>query len=421
MYGITKYKMTLEEKIIFIFGFTATMPILQIKGISLFTFFALGMTVYFAIKIYLEKKNPFSKIANMWYVFIVITGIISAVICLLSDMQQYWKSNQYTNILWLGIFLIILIYFNRKEGVSSALVFLNGVYWAAIFQVVWALLQYVIYKVCGISTNTVMFTEVLQVIEYATHTKYNGSIALSGFCWHVGNMTPLVTFGYVFSQSRIVKLMIIAYAMVCNSRTTLLGILFCVFLELVYYFKKKRNIHKSVIVCGTLLVAIAGVIVFYDKLLYVLQEVVSKLGQGGVDTSALTHLNYWTSLPFFFSRLDIKNLMFGFGLENSGYPFAKEFLQYVGEVWIVECDYINQLWNTGLVGLLLVYGWIGYLYMSSRKKSFKYSIFILALLFEGITYNVIFKWCWVVLFAVYSVSNYYETESKRCEEAKYQL
>lgn len=415
MHSISKSKMTLEEKFVFIFGFISTMPILQIKGTSVFTFFALLMAVYFVLKIFFEKKNPFIQIANVWYVFIVLTGFISAVLCLTSEMQVYWKTNQYTNMLWLLLFLIILIYFNRKEGVQSAMAFLNGVYWAAIFQTIWAILQFVIYEITDISINTVFFTEVLNMVEQATHWKYNGSIALSGFCWHVGNMTPLVTFGYVFSKNKLVKLLIIFYAIICNSRTTLLGILFCLFFEFVYYFKEKKDMHKKIIVVAMLALAAIGCFVFQDKLIGVAQKVIDVVADGGVDTSALTHLNYWTSLPFFFTNLDVKHLLFGFGLENSGFPFAEHFLQYVGEQWVVECDYINQLWNTGIIGFVLVYGWIINVYQTCKKNSQMYSIFILALLFEGITYNVIFKWCWVVLFALYSVGKYQGMENDQCK------
>ena len=226
---------------------------------------------------------------------------------------------------------------------------------------------------------------------------------LVGVCWHVGNMTPLVTFGYIFASNIYMKGLFVLYAFICNSRTTLIGIVCCIGLEIICYFRLKENRIKRVYVGIGIIGLVGTVIVLYDKVVVFAEKITMILNNA--DGSALTHLRYWTSVPRMVNHFDIVNVIFGFGLENSGYPFATIYSQYVGSAWVVECDYINQLWSTGVLGCLLAYGWYIYMFGVVKKRSYKCTIFILALLVEGITYNVMFKWMWILLFALYSVVN----------------
>lgn len=400
---IIRKRRVIENLLFFFFGVIATMPILQIAGFSLFTLYALVMAVYVMFWIYCKKIAFWEKMGNVWYIFVVLSSLVSIALCLTSDMPSFWKSNQYTNIVWCIVFLLLIFYFSSNEGRHNAHFFLQGVYFAAIFQMLWGLLQRLCYEMFGLSINDVFFSEVFQFTDEATHLKYNGEISLSGFCSHVANMTPLVTLAYVLTNNIYVKALCCVFAVLCNSRTTLIGILVCVCFDIISYIRKQNNnLKKRIFGFGT--IAVGGFLcVFLEKIVSIVQKVIDMFRFQTIDTSALTHLNYWIMNPDLFTKVELKNIMFGFGMDNSGYPFSHWYSQYDGANWIVECDYVNQLWNTGIIGLILTYGWWLYVLNRCRKSNSRYAILMTVFLVEGITYNVMFKWTWIVLFAIYGL------------------
>ena len=94
--------------------------------------------------------------------------------------------------------------------------------------------------------------------------------------------------------------------------------------------------------------------------------------------------------------------MFGWGNGCSGYPFSTWYNQYVGDSWVVECDFINRLWNFGYIGFALWYGWYGYNVVKSAKIDKRYVVLFAALLRMGVTYNVMMGWCFMTLLLIFT-------------------
>ena len=123
-------------------------------------------------------------------------------------------------------------------------------------------------------------------------------------------------------------------------------------------------------------------------------------------SSSTVHARYWTSVPIVTQWNGVLNNLFGYGNGCSGYPFAILYGQYDDHNWVVECDYINNLWSFGYIGFALWYSWYGNHVFKGKKLDKKFLVLFLGLLVEGITYNVTFNWCFLFLLFVFIEIDY---------------
>ena len=86
----------LEKKLLFLFSFLGTMPIIQIGGFTIFTIL-LFLVVFF--KLLVTRKIRFRSV-SFPYVLIVLCSICTVVSCLTSNIPEWWKNAQWTELLW---------------------------------------------------------------------------------------------------------------------------------------------------------------------------------------------------------------------------------------------------------------------------------------------------------------------------------
>ena len=220
-----------EKKYIFyiLFGFFSCMPLISIKGYTIF----IWLSGVFIIMSIIEgiMKDDFGKYRSYcnWYLLIVIFSIISAVICLTSSMVEKWKVNQLKNLVLVIIYYLIFVIFASDNTSKKAIYFLKGLYYSAIFQVLWGGMQLLFYKK-GLLLNDIVFIDILHMAnESVTQIKDTG-IALSGLCWNAANMAALTVFGYIYTKKNYIKIMFIIFSIICGNRTVLIGILIAVIL-----------------------------------------------------------------------------------------------------------------------------------------------------------------------------------------------
>jgi hypothetical protein len=123
-------------------------------------------------------------------------------------------------------------------------------------------------------------------------------------------------------------------------------------------------------------------------------------------TSSKIHTRYWITIPKVTRWAGWVRGLFGFGINCSGYPFTSLFNQFPGEPWVVECDYIDYLWNYGYVGFALFYVMFFKNIIRSLKINKKYAVVILGILVEGVTYNVLFNWCFLTMILCFVCLDY---------------
>lgn len=403
-----------EKKYIFyiLFGFFSCMPLISIKGYTIF----IWLSGVFIIMSIIEgiMKDDFGKYRSYcnWYLLIVIFSIISAVICLTSSMVEKWKVNQLKNLVLVIIYYLIFVIFASDNTSKKAIYFLKGLYYSAIFQVLWGGMQLLFYKK-GLLLNDIVFIDILHMAnESVTQIKDTG-IALSGLCWNAANMAALTVLGYIYTKKNYIKIMFIIFSIICGNRTVLIGIVIAVMLEILWNFLiDNLKIRYEWLVTLTVFGLLVAIFMVFNSdirnaLLNKAQSIVNIFSLSTIKTqgSASIHSRYLTSVPQLLKRSSIEHCLFGYGLGNSGYPFT----EYLGQwnwldldAWVVECQHIDWLWSTGIVGFVLNLSWLVF-YMYKGGKSGhgkKMMLFLAVVLIQGFFYNIIFNWCLIAIMCI---------------------
>lgn len=405
-----------ERLVLILYGFLGTMPIISIKGLTIFTWMTFIIVLYIFMQT-LYSKNYLVNKKTITFLTISFFVLLSSFICLTSEMHQMWKEIQYKNMIWQILHVFIFVFYYRYENYRKVKYYLKGIYYASLFQVIWSFLQYIVYSLFTISINKLIFYDIFKIPEAAHIQTKGSSIALTGLCWNVGNMAPLIVFGYLFTKSPIIKLIFVLYSVLSGSRTLLLGMVLCVVLDIIIYLFKYRKVtiykkHIKYFVVGVgFLVPI--ILLKSDIILKVLKKGYELIGSLSVQylttqSSARIHARYWTTIPQVTNWSKPINVLFGYGIGCSGYPFAMLYNQYADHSWVVECDFINILWNYGYIGFILFYSWYIHNIIKGYKIDKKYIVLLITLLAEGVMYNVMFNWCYIAILFIFICISYKE-------------
>nr|WP_288810394.1 hypothetical protein [uncultured Anaerostipes sp.] len=403
-----------EKQYIFyiLFGFFSCMPLISIKGYTIFIWLS-GVFIIISI-IEGIMKDDFGKYRSYcnWYLVIVIFSIISAVICLTSSMVEKWKVNQLKNMALVIIYYLIFIIFASDNTSKKAIYFLKGLYYSAIFQVLWGIMQLLFYKK-GLLLNDIVFIDILHMAnESVTQIKDTG-IALSGLCWNAANMAALTVFGYIYTKKNYIKIMFVIFSIICGNRTVLIGVVIAVMLEILWNFLiDNLKIRYGWLVTLTIFGFLVAMFIVFNSdirnaLLNKAQSIVNIFSLSTIKTqgSASIHSRYLTSVPQLLKRSLIEHCLFGYGLGNSGYPFT----EYLGQwnwldldAWVVECQHIDWLWSTGIVGFVLNLSWLVFYMYKGGKSGYgkKMMLFLAVVLIQGFFYNIIFNWCLIAIMCI---------------------
>ena len=408
-----------EEKLIFFWGVVGPMPLLEIAGLSFFSVFIVLVMFYGIIK---SKKVFIGKERNVLiYALLTLLAPISALRCLISDMPAVWKNEQIKNIIWYIIYFVVFAMYANRRNFHKLKAYFYGVFLSGLIQLVWGYFQLFIYNITGKSLNDIIFIDLLNVSRgFATQYKGN-TIALSGMCWNAANMAPLMVFLYCFTSSPFIKIAIILLSLLSGSRTVLVGIVICVVVEGIQWFKKKRISSKKLIglfvTTPILVMGIVFFLIFKQGLMSNMLEKMSTLLDSfstqhmSQEGSAFVHIRYITSIGDIVQRSGIINSLFGYGLGCSGYPFALYYHQWggiSGGAWSTECDYTYYIWGTGLIAFVIRYVWYMKNCIKSKNVNPGYFLFFISYFIQALTYNVSFNWNLLLILFLIVYITYHE-------------
>lgn len=411
---------TTEEEFLFFFGLLGPMPLLEIGGLTFFSYSIVAVILTAMIKRGISNINISVNTDVVVYSFITFLAFISIFKCLINNIPDIWKSEQVKNDIWYMLYFIVFIFYANAKHYKKVKSYLYGIYVSGLVQLIWSFLQFIIYYMCGKPLNDIIFDGVFYVTrESVSHMKGN-SIILSGLCWNAANMAPLIAFTYCFSESIMIKLGIIIYSLISGSRTVMIGIAVCVTVDLYTNICKKkisRNKVQLIIIVSMTAMGIA-VLAFITKS-YVYEIVLTKIktlffslssSHMQNEGSASVHIRYWTTVFDVVQKGGLLDILFGYGIGCSGYPFAAYYNQWEGLIhgpWSTECDYINYLWGTGLISVLFRYCWYIKKCLLSYRINKRYFMYFMAFFVEGITYNISFNWNLIlILFMIVLISKH---------------
>ena len=400
---------TIEERLLFFYGFFGTMPIIELFGLTAFTWMTLTMVIFIITR---TKGRIKASRESKYFLMLSAFMLLSCLIGVTSDIPSYWKSLGASNAVWQFFYILIAVYYLNKKNTNRFLFYVQGVYYASIVQCVWGVLQLLVYRISGIAINKMIFYDVLGV-ELASFVQMRGgSIALTGLCWNAGNLAPLVIIGYLLSQSIYLKLFFMIITAISGSRTLIVGMVACLGIQLfvAIFTRYKGKMKRTQILAIVGAFAIIGFFVFtqrglLESMLERVQEVRNTFTLGFLQTQASSrvHARYWTTILQVTNWNSFIHNLFGYGIGCSGYPFAVLLNQYADHAWTVECDFINNLWGIGYIGFTLWYIWYAMHIVKSLKVDKRYLMLFAGLLVEGVTYNVTFNWCYVFLIMIFGL------------------
>lgn len=391
----------LETKLLFLFGFLGTMPIIQIGGVTIFTFLLLSVVLF---KLIITRKIRIRSV-SVPYVLIVICSVCTVISCMTSNIPEWWKNAQWTELLWDFFYLFLFLAYTGQQNCHLIISYMRGVFVAAIFQMAWGYLQFVSFYLAHVDVNNMIFVKLLNMVPNASQLMED-DLKISGMCWNSGNFAPLMLLGYCLSERKWMKLLFAGLCCMSGSRTLFLGfvaVVACEFARTIYneFFRsgvrvRKKMLFYAIAIFAVLLVGGHNQIVV-GKILGVRDSLSSKVLDS--QSSARLHARYWTSIPHITKNNSLEKNLLGYGLKSSGYSQVLYYGQYADSkyAWVVECDFINNLWSRGYLGFILLYSWLFYHFIKGARMNYRYGIFFVGLLVEGVTYNVMFNWCWVFL------------------------
>ncbi len=385
--------------IAFLVGLFSSMPLFEIFGIGVYAWLVILLTLGILL------TRQFRVSSQLPFVLFSIVSLISFIISILSNLPGTYLKDNINAFINLALILIVSGSALERSGTMSDKV-VSGIKLAAKIQAIWIIIQYILYNFFGMDINHVIFNLLLGISEQTSQYKATGYIP-TGLCWNAGGIAAALIIGFSLESGLAWRLIIVISGILTQSRTILIG--FCLLLlgEFLFFSKNNNLLSKiklsvrrcrvgivvlAVVMLGAMLLTDFGALagsVAHDILNKVLFSLSLNGGYGHASTAA--HAGYYLNLPSLLSSMGILNLLFGYGLNCSGFPYTNLTGQYAQvSSWCVESDPVNTLLSTGLFGLITFYAWIGYLIYRcwKRDNNKETALILITIAVIGIFYNV---------------------------------
>jgi hypothetical protein len=376
----------------FMIGLFATMPLVKIMGYSLYLWLvAVALVLVFA-RIRLAAHDLFLLLS------IAITFCLSYL-----SLDHSYRVVERNN--FIEIFAVILLgcalsgY--RHSSFTKSIV--SGVVFASKLQVVWILGQILCWTMFSLDLNDLTFRRLLHVDGPVSQFKASGFVA-TGFCWNAGGIVACLILGFLLEKNIAWRIAILVAGVLTQSSTVIIGLLLCVIYALykrIFKNGKPFDRNKGYIGVSVCAVALAGAFVLYlsvqplHKYINTILDFVKWRFSGlfnasqGLDSSSAAHFAYYINLPALFSRMSVKQILFGYGINCSGLPYTVLTKQYYGKpAWMVESDPVNTLLGIGIVGFAAFAWWMYEQFKAAYKHTESAFAILVILVICGFFYNV---------------------------------
>ena len=388
----------IDEGILFVLGLCSTWQIVKLGSFALFTLLLLAAMLYFL----LSRKPVLRRDWMLWAMLILytVTALLSPVRSIRSD---YKSVAVMAYIQWLAA-LILCQYASQSKTMDGTGAFLRGFDWSCYVQIAWCIAQLLLYKLFEIDLNRLVFGQLLGSQETVSHYR-EGVLSPSGLHWHAANMVPILVFTFFRNKNLAVKLICIAVAYFTKQATAMIAIFLCVGCELLVVAKrmlfdhhgklKRKNAILGLTVLGICVLLGSAILPKIESMLsYLMTRMMNAVNFNVEDLSSATHLSYYTSIPYIYARIPVSQILFGAGMNTSGYYFSQFFLQYTDQTWVLESDFANLLLSTGILGTVAHYLFIFATVrrMHKNDKEERQSWALLVLIVCGVFYNNQFNW-----------------------------
>lgn len=394
---------------------SSSLMVLQIKGRTIF----LLLQILFCIYMFITTKKV---VIQKSFILIFIMGelLVSLGFAMFSNIPlSYKKAAVYTTMLMVIIFFVMsyMIYLLKNSVINIELI-KKCLKVMCILQLHWTIVQYVLYEFLNFNINEYIFVKTLRMVDKASAFKAGNYFMPSGFCWHPAVLVPIVVISFFLFKSWYMKLITILVSFLCRNTTALICMMLCIGLVLLrqmFIILKRKRFNRILGLCCIVLVIMGLAVAFklgiveklIEKIIYIYQRIFGLVNDHG---SGDAHKRYYTAIMDVVDISNVPQILFGYGLGASGYPFTVLFNQYSGHAnWAVESDFMNILYSRGIVGFVAYYGMLAYIAIKGYKVNYKYTFVIGIITIAGITYNIQFDWLFMInILFLYLVQNGYD-------------
>lgn len=386
--------------VLYVTGLLIMFPIVMVRGVQLGLLFLLGYCFFLLLD---KKKIYYDNVFLILFLLLVFTTVILSFSGLGSVWKSAGKMNFYSFTI-VAFFNLMLRNFDSTDLESL----LKGIKHGCIVQIVWSVGQYFLYSFFSIDINTIIFCDLLHAVDNASRVSIlDGSISASGLGWHPALLVPIILLSYLCFDSILFKGVLFFVVIISKSSTCLLALLLCILLDIIKpTFKEQKGIKKKkllsifigIFILLILLLTQSNYVIKFVDSITRLVERVGVISSGTTsDISTSLHYRYYSSFAYILKRVPLKNALFGFGVECSGYPYTLFLGQYNSYgAWSVESDFVNFIFGRGIIWTLVFYTWIILYAIKGMKITYKYFIFYFCILFCGFLYNNQFQWVLVI-------------------------
>lgn len=397
-------KITFLGTLIYMFALFSTMPLISIKGYTLYIillYFIILFVCFFSKKLKLIKID---KIFIIYYISMIITTVGS----FFSEVGDDWKVYSIKATINIGCIILIISFLCTQEKYSLTNVFFKGLKMSVKIQIIWCIIQILLYKTMGIDINNLIFVQLLKTTDQASQFK-NGTLVCSGLCENAGNLVVILILYFLFNKDLFHKLICIIITFLSGNSTAEIAILICIVLELGFMFtqrvksnKLKLNNSKVISYIVFIGIALLFILIYHNIIFDQFNLLISRImafNDNLQGNSSRVHFLYYSRFSQIFINLSVFKKLFGYGINCSGYPFSYYYNQYVNSVWCVESDYINIILGQGLIGVITYFIWYIQTVFRAAKVNFKYEILFISIAIAGIFYNV--QYLWVIMLELF--------------------
>lgn len=399
--------------LIFLLGFFSNIAVVSIAGNTLYTYFSIVLCIYLLV-----TRCTLRIEIDCTFLFLV-SCVVAFVLSIFSyDFSMQWKKAAFTGTI--NIVLCFFIYWLVKDNKKIISSYLKGLYFSAVFQMIWMFGQFILFRKAGLDLNEKIFGVVTQY--------RNGSIVLTGLTYNAGMMVALLIFGFVFSKNYFMKLLFIGAALLSGSGTAMIGMVATVgifsLIKVVRFLNARQLLNKQIVIliCIFLLALVAVVFLIrkpekMKSIISVFTRITNMLFFGiASNGSDSTHFSYYETLPYILQKTNLINILFGFGASTSGWQMSHYFSQNVElSSWVLESDVVNMIYSYGVVGTITFYFIIIKSCICECTKNFEYVVFLLGIIISGIFYNIQISWLILLELFIYRMVKTDNRNTLKCE------
>lgn len=313
-----------------------------------------------------------------------------------------------------SIYVILILLFANLTSVSESEFkhFYQGVIWSCRIQMLWCILQLVLYYFFGLDINDYLFREVFGLTEVASRYR-GGALVASGLCWHPGNLIPVFLVSAIFNISLWEIIIWIFIAAESQSTTFTIAVILFLIYKVIIFIRRAildYRFKHSALVAILLIPIIFSLFIYFqgglfDGLVNSFSNLFNRLFnpyyQIGIESTE-AHISYYTLYPDILKRQNLGEFLFGYGFSNSGFPFSRFYGQYTNfGNWNVESNLMDSVYGIGILGTVMFYYWYFRFIMHSFHLNSNFAALLILLFVCGLTYNNQFTWVLLLEFFGY--------------------